>query len=256
MTEHDQNSELVRFLKDKIAEIQSRNSRMSLRSISMKVGISAGRMADLTNGKRPLSQNYAQKIAKGLRLNKEDRIKLLSLVSVPSRKRVVPRVLTDSEISQISAWENYAILSLLNTIDFESSEEWIAQRLGISVERARVCVQSMLSLGLLQQGPLGLERANDSVGTPYDIPSKAVQECHRQDILKALDVLGKVSPKVRDFSSATMAVDISNFSEAKKLIVEFQQQMMRLLESGHQTEVYNLNVQLFPVTEIQEGGLL
>lgn len=252
MTEQAQNDELVKFLKDKIAEIQSRNSRMSLRSISLKVGISAGRMADLANGKRPLSQNYAQKLARGLRLSKEERIKLLSFVSVPSRKRVVPRILSESELSQMYSWENYAILSLLNTIDFESSEEWIAQRLGITVARAKECLQSLLSLGLVHDGPLGIERTTDSVTTSYDVPSKVIQESHRQDLLKAIDVLGKVPAKARNYSATTMAIDPQNLTEAKKLIADFQQQMMRLLESGSQTEVYNLNIQLFPLTDLKE----
>lgn len=51
-----------------------------------------------------------------------------------------------------------------------------------------------------------------------------------------------------DYSSMTMAIDCELLPEAKELILNFRRQLMRFLESGKKTEVYKLNIQLFPLT--------
>jgi hypothetical protein len=40
--------------------------------------------------------------------------------------------------------------------------------------------------------------------------------------------------------------------QAKKLIKEFRRNLSRFLERGDQNEVYRLNIQLFPVTRVED----
>jgi hypothetical protein len=47
----------------------------------------------------------------------------------------------------------------------------------------------------------------------------------------------------------TMAIDPRKLPLAKTLIREFRFRLAELLETGNRTEVYNLNVQLVPVTK-------
>ena len=52
----------------------------------------------------------------------------------------------------------------------------------------------------------------------------------------------------RDVSSVTMAIDVQRIPLAKEAIRAFRRRLMRLLEAGSPDEVYNLNIQLVPVT--------
>src|SRR5437868_12407017 len=81
MTENQKFPQVSEFLKKKIADIQSKNARLSIRSISLRTGISSGRMTDLLNGRRALSEYYAEKLTLGLKLDRNDRETLYSLIS-------------------------------------------------------------------------------------------------------------------------------------------------------------------------------
>ncbi|MGZ3740999.1 MAG: DUF4423 domain-containing protein, partial [Bdellovibrionota bacterium] len=58
-----------------------------------------------------------------------------------------------------------------------------------------------------------------------------------------------VPTEERDITSMTMAIDPRRLPLAKTLIRKFRFRLADLLETGDRTEVYNLNVQLVPVTK-------
>jgi uncharacterized protein (TIGR02147 family) len=51
-------------------------------------------------------------------------------------------------------------------------------------------------------------------------------------------------------TSITFSINRKNIPEAKKMIRTFRRKMATLMAKGHKTDVYNLNVQLFPVTKV------
>ncbi len=65
-------------------------------------------------------------------------------------------------------------------------------------------------------------------------------------------MLKQVPLEKREYTSITMAIDPKNIPRARRLIDRFQDKVVAILESGEPTEVYNMNVQLFPLTQIRE----
>lgn len=55
--------------------------------------------------------------------------------------------------------------------------------------------------------------------------------------------------KDHDITSMTIAVDKTKIEVAKKKIAKFRRSLTKYLETGHKTEVYTFNVQLFPVSK-------
>ena len=49
-----------------------------------------------------------------------------------------------------------------------------------------------------------------------------------------------------------MAINSKNLKNAKKLTQKYKEQMLELLESGTLNEVYQLSIQLFPLTSGDE----
>ena len=58
----------------------------------------------------------------------------------------------------------------------------------------------------------------------------------------------------KDITSITMAIDTANIEKAKKLIAKFRRDLCTLLDHGDQTFVYNLGIQLYPIS-IQSENL-
>jgi uncharacterized protein (TIGR02147 family) len=80
------------------------------------------------------------------------------------------------------------------------------------------------------------------------LDSQALRISHRQSIEQAVVSLNETPLDLRDISSITMAIDLKKLPMAKKIIQEFRHKMADVMEAGNQTEVYNLNIQLVPVS--------
>ncbi|UOF01559.1 DUF4423 domain-containing protein [Bdellovibrio reynosensis] len=236
------------LLKSKLEDIQKKNPRFSFRSLAKKVGISPGCLNELMHGKRPLSEFYANKIVLGLELDINERNEIYSLIATRSRKFAVQKTLEDQELEMLTHWEHFAILNLFRMKNFQAEPEWIAGRLGIPVEKAENSLQLLMNLGFIKRKGNSIARAVASLSTTTDIPSQALVKAHISDLKKAIDVLQSTTPAVRDFSSITMAINPEKIEEAKKLIKKFRRKFSILVEEGDQTEVYNLNIQFFPLT--------
>ena len=240
------------FLNTHFEILRKKNRRISVRSFSKKTGIPAGRMSELLRGKRLLSDYYAQKIAQTLNLDPSQKQELYSLVSVQSRKAMEERELLEYEIAMLSSWEHYAILNLANTKDFQSKAEWIANRLALPKSKVLESLNILEKLGFIVYKNGQIKRSDERLTTTMDIPSIAIRRSLRADIEKGLDALANVPPAHRDFSSVTMAIDPKKIPKAKELTEKYRQKMSRLLENGDCTEVYNLSIQLFPMTLIEK----
>lgn len=103
----------------------------------------------------------------------------------------------------------------------------------------------------MDDGSNGL-KVSDAFETTSDIPSAALRRSHRQTLEQAIESLEEVRIELRDITSITMAIDPARIGEAKTAIRRFRRDMAALLEDGRRTEVYNLNVQLVPVTRWRE----
>ena len=68
-------------------------------------------------------------------------------------------------------------------------------------------------------------------------------------IKQSIDALFAVPVESRDITSMTMAIDKNKIPEAKRKIKQFRRNLCQFLESGEKNEVYNLNVQLIPLTD-------
>jgi uncharacterized protein (TIGR02147 family) len=90
--------------------------------------------------------------------------------------------------------------------------------------------------------------ADKSITTP------ALKRRQRQILEKTIDSLENDTIDSRSMTGMTMAIDPAKIAEAKKLISEFNQKISRLLENGKQTEVYELQIALFPLTKNHRKG--
>lgn len=241
------------LLKAEFVRRANKNERYSLRRYAQYLGLAPGRLSELLSGKRPLTSKMADRLFVRLGLSPEERAAALRQPQQSPEVRF--QHLSDDTFTAIADWKHYALLSLMRTKDFDPTSRAIASRLGISVIEAQETIERLVRLNLIQGNGRTLTRSKFDLQTSQDVESAALKHSHAQSLEQAIRALTEVPLEQRDITSQTMAIDPANISAAKREIQRFHDAMSLLLERGNRTEVFNLNVQLVPLTRIKKSVL-
>lgn len=254
------------WLKLELERMQKKNARFSLRAFAKLLDLPSGRVSEYLSNKREITIAVGEQIAKRLKLDESLKERFLQNIRVYSEtKKDLQRELSEIEkgpkfqfISTdvedrfriVADWHHFAILSLMELTDFESSSEWIAKKLG-------------LPLALIQDSLKRLERAKiiDTKESPWKfnvanlrttdgVASEALREFHLKNLELASQKLISVPVEDRDYSAITVAMDKAKIPFAKGMIRDFRRKLISLLETGeHKDGVYQLSIQFFPLDE-------
>lgn len=161
-------------------------------------------------------------------------------------------LIAEDAFAVMTHWYYSAILELTYTDELKNDPERISGALGITVSEARIALERLLRLDLLREEDGRLIKAQDFITnfTP-GMTSAAHKEYQRQVLQKALDAIDHCKPEEKDITSMTMAISEDRLPEAKKLITKFRRELCAFLEEGTQTRVYNLGIQLYPLSKSQ-----
>lgn len=252
---------LQQILLKHMTEARVRNPAYSLRSMAKRIKISPAALSEVLNDKRRVSPKLAARILDSLSVSPVEKTELLGLFagktpsSIPSAKNSLTELAND-QFKVIANWYHFAILSLAETKDFRDDSQWIADRLNIRISDAEAAIERLKRLGMLHVGKSGhLEPSGEQFATSDEIASAALRGFHSEVLEMARYSLETVSIDRRDFTTVTMAVDPKRLSEAKKMIRRFRAKLCEYLEQGDRTEVYQLSINLFPLSQnIQKSG--
>jgi len=245
-------------LREFLASRQRKNSAYSLRAFAKDLEIDSSNLSAVLQNKRALPHKRANYIARKLKLSPQAHAlfiastlrKKMNLDSIQVANDVKNYLLDEKYFKVISEWEYYAFLQLLRLKGFQANYEWIAKRLNISQTRARTVIRHLLDLEFIKEdNQKGYVRATPSLETSEDVESQALRASHRECLEIGKNKLESVPIELRDFSSVTMAINSKKIPQAKAIIREFQEKLHALLSSDLQDEVYQLNCQLFPLTQ-------
>lgn len=248
-------------LKEELVNRQKKNPAYSLRSYAEFLGIHPGTLSSVFNGKRTLPVATAEKIATKLNLSpKEKHFFLKSLATEKARFKFLSEdekenqvYLDETHFQIIAEWEHYGVITLLECQGFQSDAKWIADRLGISTGRVELAIDRLLKANLIVTDENGqYKKTFSKLKTTEDVLSPALQKAHLEELELAKEKMAKTRLDKRDYSSVTLATNMANMEKAKAAIYEFRQKMRSILEEGEKTEVYELCIQLFPLTQLGE----
>lgn len=222
------------------------NPAFSLRAFAKQLDVPPGRLSELLSGKRRLNTRLASRFGQRLGISPA-KVKALSM---PNERADQDHALMEEDTFQVIAdWEHIALLSLVETEGFRNDARWIARRLGVSPVEARDSMERLLRVGLLAKDGAKLVKTSAELRTTNEVQSASLRKSHRQTLAQATEALDNVPIAERDITSITMAIDPAKLPLAKELIRDFRYRLSALLEGGKKKEVYNLNVQLVPVTK-------
>ncbi len=246
------------------------NRRYSLRAFSTRLGISVSTLSEVLNGKLGLSRPRAEKIAERLAMNEIERDYFVSLVescharSRQVRERAQVRLQNIQRITEkplqidawtfISEWYHLAIVELARTRGFQSRETWIAKKLELDPITVRTACERLIRLGILERKGGKLKTTGQWLLTsPHDTPSAYTRAFHAAILAKAQRSIEEQSPTERNLSSLVVAINKEKIPEAKKLIMDFNRKLNKLLSADDQPEnLYCFSTQLFSLEKGDE----
>lgn len=240
------------------------NPSYSAREFARDIGVSPAFVTMILNGKKTINLNRASEIAQALKLSEIEKQCLLNATMQESgldlqvKNKVDRRDLTDLSEEQftiIADWYHFAIMDLVTTKDFRSDPKWIAKRLSLRPLEVEMAIARLIKVGILKKIGSRLKKVINKVEFPTIVSLTAVREHHKQMMEKAKEQLAKTDQKSferRMISSMTFAADTTRIEEARKKVLDFQQELANFLSAGENcNEVFQLNIQLFPHTKEQ-----
>ena len=248
-------------LKECLSQKQKENPHYSMRAYSRDLDLHSSTLSQILKGRRGLPFKRANDVALKLALSPKE--KTLFMESFYRSKTNIDEIkvneqddrfiLDESYYKLVAEWEHFAVLELFNLRSFDIGIENIAKKLKINTNRAEVVLLNLTNCGLLIKNDHGVfEKTHSDIKTTEDISNNALKESHKEALKMGLHKLEKIEVELRDFSSATVAVDLDKLPEAKTIIREFRQKMTALLRDGNKTDVFQLAIQFYPLTKTKE----
>ena len=161
------------------------------------------------------------------------------------------RVLKAGEFETVSGWYHLALRESLRLRGFTGDLKliWERFRFPATWKELQQAALNLERLGLMEKDGTRWKITDRRFHTSTDLPSIAIRSFHDSMIENARLSLQKVAPHERYISGSTLAVRKDRFEQAKALIEKFQDEMTALCESDAADEVFQLNVQFFPLTQ-------
>lgn len=237
------------LLGNELAKKQRTNPQYSLRSFARDLEMHPGSLSAIIKGKRLLPESKLLPILQRLKFS-PDKIDELLRCRKPSTT-----LLEDIHYTTvISEWEHYAFLTLLDSMHFRFDIPWLAKKLGVDQNRVTAVIENLEKCGLVSIKDEKITAHFSNLRTSEDVISSALKAAHTEELHLAKIALEELSPSERDFSSRSFLMPKDKLPLAKELIRKFRSEINSLCEGNESEDVYNLCIQFFPLTKVQNGG--
>jgi uncharacterized protein (TIGR02147 family) len=265
----------ARFIKDYYLEKKKENSRFSYETFARKAGFKTrSYLIEVASGKKEISKASLYNIARAMDLNSKQTEYFEALIGfqqattfkekefhfskMGALSGVMPgRILEHSQYAYFSEWWHPVVRELVCLDSFKGDFVKLAKSLlpSITARQARESVELLLDLGLLVKVAAGRFRQVDaSVRTEDDLTSFVVLKYQKDNLRLADEALDHIPTAERDISTLTAAMSPSCFAVVKKEMQAFRSHLIKLIENDrHGDRIYQFNLQLFPVSNAQNG---
>ena len=259
---------VAQFLKRK----KETHPSYSMRALARDLKVSPSFFSEVMSGKKKMPAKWIKPLARLLSLDNigladlktavllshVEGTDLEELIDVKSAQVVskanLSKPLDARKISVLSKWYYIGILDFLTLSGGPFSEQEIATRLELSVAAVREALEALQRLSLItidkENGP---QKTDQHIRFPTSKTDPTIRNFHVQMIDKAkYELLRKTDDQAfqkRLITGTTMAVDPKHAPLIKQKIQHFMAEIAQEFSDGVPQELYQLNVQLFPLSK-------
>lgn len=241
------------YLQEELILRCKKNPAYSLRSFAKSLGLSPSFLSKILNGQRRITDQVFQKITTQLNLEPQLIASFQGASTDTSETDLSLKNLQLEYFKIISDWYHYALIELTNLEGFKNSPDWIANKLGITVNQAKAAVDRLLQLELLEikKGKLRPTSGGNTT-TKNDFTDLAFKKMQDDLLNKALHSLWNEDIEKRDHTSICMAIHPADIPEVKKRLKKARRDICQYLERPQgtkPTQVYNLSLSFFALSK-------
>lgn len=253
-----------------IEEKKKRFPSLSLRAISQKMGLkSSGYLSMILRGERRVTLSVMEKLVPSLDLSKNEEAYIFELVRFCNAKnsqskerafetlkalRYSSKVAVSKSQSEFySQWYFGVLRELVNIreIHMESVKQ-IAEHLEpqVSVKELKQALRTMEKIGILYKDSRGIFHNRDNViSAGNDFDKYQLVQLMKKNLELASNAIDNTPHEKRELSSLTISINEKAYGEIKRKLANVRREILTLAsESKNPTDVYQLNMQLFPLT--------
>lgn len=243
MNPQDQQTQFRVWLQTEFTRRCRVNSRYSVRAFAKQLDINQSTLTQILNGKRKISKKFIDKVAE--KVGSTFHFQTNGQADLDFKYSV----LSVDAFTVISDWYHYAILEFTAVKGFKSDAKWISKKLGITVSETNMAIDRLLRLNMITQKNGKLIRTKQHIANYKEgVTSGAHKEFQRQLLTKALQAIDNCPQDKKDITSITMPANSKKIKEVKDKIRQFRREICDYIEDGNHDSVYQLCVQLFPLT--------
>ncbi len=237
-------------------------------ALARDLGVAPSFLSNILNGKKSIPIKLIEKIFNFLKFNDEEkRAFLRSLYIKLYQGSILEKYIEDLNVfsveqfikleqdthSLLDNWYYIALLEFFSCSNFVDNKEFLAKKFQITEVEVTKALFVMESEGFfIRDSSNNFKKKNSLLSLPGKNNSKQLKGFHAQMISKALDCLNiettEEAYKKRTLSGLTIAVDPKNITKAIKMLERSMHDISLELSKGECSEVYQLNVQLFPLS--------
>jgi uncharacterized protein (TIGR02147 family) len=207
----------------------------------------------MMSGKRSITAKTIKKFSQKLDLSPFEKKQWMSSSVQEEQTSIEKKTLQlqEDQFRMISDWYHFAILAMTRLKNTQSDPRWVARELGIDVQDAHQALLRLVRLEILETKPK-LKQISDPIEVTSDIPSEAIRKYHKQNLNLAAEKIETIPNSLREYQSVSLTLNPNQMKAYKKLIDDFMEQASEMQNNDKNQVIYNLNVQLFPVSKINQ----
>jgi uncharacterized protein (TIGR02147 family) len=229
----------------------------------------------IIEGRRNLSADMSTRFSRALRLNRVEADEFRALVlygqaSAPLERNQHLKVLADiralravaagqinaTSLEKVPGWIGWVLYAMADqaNVNFDPKVLQNLFRAKASADDIRSSLAKLIETGELTRLDDGhVVKARDLIESPQDLPVPLIRKLQSELIYLGIESLFRDSPKEREFGALTVAMTEEEFNhvrfELRQLRKRLQRDILVKRKSSKGQRVYQLNIQLFPVTE-------
>lgn len=230
----------------------------------------------IIEGRRNLSEDMMARFAKALRLSREDASEFKALVrygqaSQPIERNHFLKELADlrarreldrGNINQrswekVPSWIGWVLYAMADQkgVEFDAEQVLRLFRLKASADDIRDSMRKLIDSGDLvkNEGTGEITKPREMIEPPQDLPVALIRNLQAELIYLGIESLFNDSPKDREFGALTMALTQEEFEQVRFEVRQLRKRLHKDVSTKRKStkgdRVYQLNIQLFPVTE-------
>jgi uncharacterized protein (TIGR02147 family) len=263
------------YLRDFYSFMKATRPQFSYRYFSQRAGFQSPNFLKLViDGQRNLSNESIERFTQAMKLSSEEAAFFESLVQFnqasdsEERARCAQNLMRSKTLRKFyplrlasydyySRWYYIPIRELVKLPDFREEPEWIASQFDppLKTQDASRAIVALEELGLLQRDAAGrLRQTHESLTTDDEVVSSQIANYHREMMKHASDSIALIERSKREISAACIPVSETSMKKIKARIQEFRDEILAIAaEDTDCDSVYQLNMQLFPLTKTSPG---